>query len=125
MQLIRILSDYNNKNIFVFQHDWKIIDPLCTFIFSVIVIFTTLSILKDALQVLMEGIPKGINFSEVMQIFLHIEGVKRVHNLRIWALSLDKIALSAHIAIGKYCFITITNRMFLLTFTKRVGCYAF
>lgn len=47
--------------------------------------------------------PKGIDFNDVMNIFLSIEGVKRVHNLRIWALSLDKIALSAHIAISK-CF---------------------
>lgn len=50
----------------------------------------------------MEGIPKGIDFNDVMNIFLNIDGVKRVHNLRIWALSLDKIALSAHIAISRF-----------------------
>lgn len=55
--------------------------------------------MKDALLVLMEALPKGINFEDVMNILLKIDGVKRVHNLRIWALSLDKIAMSAHIAI--------------------------
>lgn len=64
-------------------------------------LFTTYAIIKDTLVVLMEGIPKDINFNEVMETFLKIEGVVKVHNLRIFALSLDKIALSAHLAIGK------------------------
>lgn len=82
-----------------FKNDWVIVDPICTFIFSVIVLFTTFAIMRDALLVLMEALPKGIDFEDVMTILLKIEGVKRVHNLRIWALSLDKIAMSAHMAI--------------------------
>ena len=50
----------------------------------------------------MEGIPKGIDINEVRSIFYNIKGVRRVHNLRIWSLSLDKAALSAHLAIGTY-----------------------
>ncbi|RZC37549.1 Cation efflux domain containing protein [Asbolus verrucosus] len=86
--------------IIYFRKDWIIIDPICTFIFSVLVMFTTFAIIRDTLTVLMEGAPKGIDFNEVMKILLTINGVKRVHNLRIWALSLDKIAMSAHIAIS-------------------------
>lgn len=82
-----------------YKPEWSIVDPICTFIFSILVLFTTFAIIKDTLLVLMEGLPKGINFNEVMNTFLNIEGVKRVHNLRIWALSLDKTALSAHLAI--------------------------
>lgn len=82
-----------------FKNDWVIVDPICTFIFSVLVLITTFAIIKDALLVLMEALPKGIDFEDVMNILLKIDGVKRVHNLRIWALSLDKIAMSAHIAI--------------------------
>lgn len=78
----------------------SIVDPICTFLFSVLVLITTFAILKDALTVLMEGLPKGIDFEEVMEILLNIEGVVRVHNLRIWALSLDKVAMSSHVAIG-------------------------
>ncbi|XP_065166149.1 proton-coupled zinc antiporter SLC30A2-like isoform X2 [Atheta coriaria] len=82
-----------------YKPEWSIADPICTFLFSILVLFTTFNIIKDTLQVLMEGIPKGIDFNEVRAIFLSIPGVKRVHNLRIWALSLDKTALSAHLAI--------------------------
>lgn len=63
-------------------------------------VFTTFAIIKDTLLVLMEGIPKGIDFNDVTSIFLNIEGVVKVHNLRIWALSLDKTAISAHLAIS-------------------------
>lgn len=82
-----------------FRKDWAIVDPICTFLFSILVLFTTFAIMRDALMVLMEALPKGIDFEDVMNILLKIDGVKRVHNLRIWALSLDKIAMSAHVAI--------------------------
>lgn len=38
-----------------FQPEWKIADPICTFLFSVFVLITTLSIMRDILVVLMEG----------------------------------------------------------------------
>ncbi|KAI9564394.1 hypothetical protein GHT06_008133 [Daphnia sinensis] len=82
-----------------FKPDWAIIDPICTFLFSILVLFTTITILKDALTVLMEGLPRGLDFNRVQETFLSIDGVIRVHNLRIWALTMDKVALAAHLAI--------------------------
>lgn len=93
--------------IIFYRPDWKIVDPICTFVFSLIVLATTFTIVRDALQVLMEGLPKGIDFTDVINTFLNIEGVERVHNLRIWALSLDKVTLSAHLAISKYDYTTL------------------
>lgn len=58
-------------------------------------------------MVLMEGKPKGVDFEQVTDTFLSIEEVVKVHNLRIWALSLDKIALSAHLAISKCYFLKL------------------
>lgn len=49
----------------------------------------------------MEGTPTYLEYTEVLDTFLSIDGVVRVHNLRIWALSINKVALSAHLAIGK------------------------
>lgn len=84
-----------------FFPEYHVIDPICTFIFSVIVLFTTLTIIRDVLNVLMEGIPKGIDMSEVHKTLFNIRGVRKVHNMRIWSLSLDKAALSTHLAIEK------------------------
>ena len=38
-----------------FKPEWKIVDPICTFIFSVLVLGTTISILRNTMNVLMEG----------------------------------------------------------------------
>lgn len=67
-----------------------------------------------SVQVLMEGTPSFLHYAEVLRIFQEIEGVKRVHNLRIWALSINKVALSVHLAIGKQLFFFQFN---ILTFT--------
>ncbi|CAH1103057.1 unnamed protein product [Psylliodes chrysocephalus] len=104
---IHVLGDFlQSFGVFVaaiviyFKPNLMIVDPILTFVFSVLVLITTFAIIKDALMVLMEALPNGINFEEVMNTLLKIEGVERVHNLRIWALSLEKIAMSAHIAIS-------------------------
>lgn len=82
-----------------FKPEWSIADPICTFVFSIIVLCTTFAIMKDALLVLMEGTPSSFPYAEVVQFFQQIEGVERVHNLRIWALSVNKNALSVHLVI--------------------------
>lgn len=107
---------YNPKNIL--QEDWILVDPICTFLFSILVMFTTCSIIRDALTVLMEGAPKGVDFNDVMTILLKINGVRRVHNLRVWALSLDKIAMSAHIAISKFFFLQRKIYVYTTTLLK-------
>lgn len=62
---------------------------------------TTFTILKDTIRVLLEGAPTGIDYGEVMNTILATEDVKNVHSLRTWALSLDKLAITAHIVIGE------------------------
>jgi Co/Zn/Cd efflux system component len=48
----------------------------------------------------MEGTPKYLDYTDVMETFMQINGVVRVHNLRIWALSINKVALAAHLAVA-------------------------
>ncbi|XP_044020712.1 zinc transporter 2-like isoform X2 [Aphidius gifuensis] len=90
--LIAAVVIYYDKNL-----AW--VDPVCTFVFSILVIFTTVAIIKDVINVLMEGMPKGFDYTEIESTFMEINGVVKIHNLRVWALSLDKSALSAHLAI--------------------------
>lgn len=85
--------------IIYFKPEWKLADPICTFVFSLIVMITTFKIFLDIVNVLMEGTPRGIDITSVRSSFLKIPGVKDVHNLRLWSLSMDKIALSVHLAV--------------------------
>ncbi|KAH8375718.1 hypothetical protein KR093_002690, partial [Drosophila rubida] len=98
--VIQSVGVFVAAGVIYFWPEYAIVDPICTFVFSIIVLFTTFTIMKDALLVLMEGTPNYMHYAEVLQIFQRIEGVERVHNLRIWALSINKVALSAHLAIA-------------------------
>ena len=85
--------------IIYFKPEWAIIDPICTFIFSVLVLATTVSILRNTLSVIMEATPSGVSVSSVRNIFLSVPGIRAVHNLRIWSLTTDKTALAAHLVL--------------------------
>uniref|UniRef100_A0A0N4ZLB0 Zinc transporter 2 n=1 Tax=Parastrongyloides trichosuri TaxID=131310 RepID=A0A0N4ZLB0_PARTI len=83
----------------LYNPEWAIMDPICTLFFSIIVLCTTIYITKDALVVLLEGIPSQINFNVVLDDLGSIDGVKKVHDLRIWSLTMDKIAISVHLEV--------------------------
>ncbi|KAE9555391.1 hypothetical protein FO519_001403 [Halicephalobus sp. NKZ332] len=83
----------------LYNKNWAIADPICTLFFSIIVLFTTIYIIRDALVVLLEGRPSSIDFRTVLDSLEQIEGVRKVHDLRIWALTMDKIAISVHLEI--------------------------
>ncbi|XP_005394896.1 PREDICTED: zinc transporter 2 [Chinchilla lanigera] len=87
--------------ILYFKPEYKYVDPICTFIFSILVLGTTLTILRDVTLVLMEGTPKGVNFTAVQELLLSVEGVEALHSLHIWALTMAHPVLSVHIAIAQ------------------------
>ena len=74
-------------------------DPICTFVFSILVLATTVSILRNTLSVIMEATPTGVSVSTIRNIFLSVPGIRAVHNLRIWSLTTDKTALAAHLVL--------------------------
>uniref|UniRef100_A0A8C5IBW4 Solute carrier family 30 member 2 n=1 Tax=Junco hyemalis TaxID=40217 RepID=A0A8C5IBW4_JUNHY len=86
--------------IIFFKPEYKYVDPICTFLFSALVLGTTLTILRDVLLVLMEGTPKGMDFNAVRDTLLAVRGVEAVHSLHIWALTAAQPLLSVHIAIS-------------------------
>ena len=79
--------------------EFHIVDPICTLLFSVLVLATTFTILRNTVNVLMERVPKHVDFSVVKNTILQVPGIVSVHNLRIWALTTNKTALTAHLAI--------------------------
>ncbi|KAJ8267670.1 hypothetical protein COCON_G00128420 [Conger conger] len=97
--LLQSISVLISAIIIFFKPEYKIADPICTFLFSVFVLGTTIGIMRDILLVLMEGAPAGVKYSEVRDQLLSVKGVKAVHNLHIWALTMNQAVLSAHVAI--------------------------
>ncbi|OCT74972.1 zinc transporter 8 [Xenopus laevis] len=101
--LFQSISVLISALIIYFKPEYKIADPICTFIFSVCVLITTMTVLRDLLTVLMEGTPRGIHYCDVKQSILAVDGVKSVHSLHLWALTMNQVILSAHIATDIVC----------------------
>ena len=65
------------------QPEWKLADPICTFLFSILVLFTTINILKDTLRVLMEGMTqRSIDFLKYFTMFSFNPRHTEAHRLR-------------------------------------------
>lgn len=80
-----------------YEPSWYIADPICTLVFAVIVLFTTVRLVRQSVAVLMEGTPANIAVEDVDSALLDIPGVKEVHDLHIWSLSVGKPSLSVHL----------------------------
>lgn len=78
---------------------YKLADPICTFLFSILVLFTTVNVMRDTMRIILEGVPKDVSYCELRKRLQTIPGVAAVHSLTIWCLTLDKNALSVHLAI--------------------------
>jgi cation diffusion facilitator family transporter len=87
--------------ILIFKPEYTIVDPLCTFVFSIIVLYTTCHLVKDSIAVLMEGAPGHIKPEAIEKSLMQIPGVIAVHDLHIWALSPGKSSLTAHITVSQ------------------------
>ncbi|KAL0962479.1 hypothetical protein UPYG_G00340570 [Umbra pygmaea] len=97
--LLQSISVLISAIIIFFKPEYKIADPICTFLFSIFVLATTITIMKDILTVLMEGAPVGVKYGEVRDRLLAVKGVKSLHSLHIWALTMNQAVLTAHVAI--------------------------
>ncbi|XP_066404219.1 proton-coupled zinc antiporter SLC30A8 [Molothrus aeneus] len=96
--LFQSISVLISALIIFFKPQYKIADPICTFVFSIFVLATTITILRDILTMLMEGTSKGFAYDAVKARILTVEKVESVHDLRLWSLTMNQTALSAHIA---------------------------
>ncbi|ORZ20475.1 cation efflux family-domain-containing protein [Absidia repens] len=79
--------------------EYGFVDPLCTFLFSIIVMYTTYHLVCESFVVLMEGCPTHLEIHEVEESLLQLKRVVDVHDLHIWTLSPGKTALSVHLIV--------------------------
>jgi cobalt-zinc-cadmium efflux system protein len=78
---------------------WTPIDPILSVVISLLILVSTLNLLRQSLHVLMEGVPAHIDLNTVGNRMAQLEHVDRVHDLHIWTLASGQIALSAHLDV--------------------------
>ncbi|XP_031251057.1 metal tolerance protein 1 isoform X4 [Pistacia vera] len=82
-----------------YKPEWKIVDLICTLIFSVVVLGTTIKMLRNILEVLMESTPREIDATKLEKGLLEMEEVVAIHELHIWAITVGKVLLACHVKI--------------------------
>ncbi|KAK7485076.1 hypothetical protein BaRGS_00023715, partial [Batillaria attramentaria] len=81
------------------EEKYRLADPICTFLFSLLVLLTTINVLRDTIRIIMEGAPQGVDFEHLKSVLMSLDSVITVHNLNVWALTMDRNALSVHLAV--------------------------
>lgn len=80
---------------------WQLADPICTLIFSILVCYSTVGVIRSSLSVLLEEVPPGVNWEEIFDAISAVEGVSHVHDLHIWSISHGNYILSVHATAEK------------------------
>ena len=81
----------------MYNPEWTIADPICTYLFSVIVCFTVYPVVNQCIIVLLEGSPDQIKVKDIVEDIRGVDGVKSIHDFHLWCISVGKYALSCHI----------------------------
>jgi len=78
---------------------WNQVDPLLSILIGVLIVWTAWDIIKESLNILLEGLPRGLELKSVVAAMSSVEGVLDVHDLHIWSLGSSTHALSCHVLI--------------------------
>ena len=78
---------------------WPYADPVAALAIGVLVIVSTVDVLRETIGVLLEGAPEGMDAREVGAAMASTEGVVGVHDLHLWTITSGFPALSAHVLV--------------------------
>ncbi|MDD2272098.1 MAG: cation diffusion facilitator family transporter [Desulfuromonadaceae bacterium] len=78
---------------------WYQADPLISIAIGLLILVGAGRVLREAVHILMEGVPRGMSVEHVAATIRAIEGVAGVHHLNIWSVCSHIFALSAHVEI--------------------------
>jgi len=90
---------------------WYQADPLISMMIGVLIFYSSWKLVRDSINVLLEGVPPGIDVNAVERRIMRLGGVREVHDLHVWCITPSKIcAMSCHIVVEKE-----TNRKKLIS----------
>jgi cobalt-zinc-cadmium efflux system protein len=76
------------------------IDPALSFGIGALILWSSFGIIRETLNILLEGAPAGLDLELIRQSVLHIRGIKDVHDLHVWSIGSSTRALSCHLCIA-------------------------
>ena len=77
------------------------IDPVLSLIIAGMILFSSYGIVRETLNILLEGTPKNLSLSEIRSSMASVTGVANVHDLHVWSLGSNSHALASHITLDE------------------------
>lgn len=81
----------------ILMFGWHLADPIASVVIGVLVLISAWRLTREAVAVLMEGVPEHIDIDELRAAMLAVDGVADVHDLHVWTITSGFVALSAHV----------------------------
>lgn len=78
---------------------WYPFDPILSLVIGVLVLYSSWTLIRDSVHILMESTPKHLDPTAIRNSLLNCEGVANIHDLHVWSIGSKSHALSAHIVI--------------------------
>jgi cobalt-zinc-cadmium efflux system protein len=78
---------------------WWVADPVVSVVISVMIVWRTWHLLRQAVNVLLEGTPAHLALGDIEDAMRRVSGVRRVHDLHVWTLTSGREAMSAHVVV--------------------------
>ena len=78
---------------------WAWVDPVVAIGIGLWVLPRTWVLLRDTINILLEGVPGGLKLSEIRSSIAAVPGVDGVHDLHVWSMTTDDISCTAHVEI--------------------------
>jgi len=78
---------------------WTPIDTIASVVIAVLIVPRTWVLLREAIDVLLQATPRGVDIGEVRRHLLEANGVVDIHDLHAWTLTSGKHVVSAHVVI--------------------------
>ena len=80
---------------------WMIVDSILGIIIIIVIVISTLGLLKNALGLSLDAVPEGIDMDELQGYFSGVEPIESFHDLHVWAMSTTRNALTVHLVLPK------------------------
>ncbi len=78
---------------------WTYADPLITMVIAVLILVSAFQIMRESVHILMESVPRGVDYADIVRDITAMPGVVDVHDLHIWEIGSHQYSLSAHILV--------------------------